>query len=287
VNPAARGLVAAACASAALSASAAGLSVSNYVDIGDAIVDMLDTSPLAFSTMLLGLNAAPQAVRASLTAPPARWQAFSTPCPGGGSISGSVADRDASGDLSVQDRFTTVFNSCRIDDQVIGGSSEFVVSAHRIDGALETVELEFLFHRFGTEAMRWTGRAHASLQTDARSGSEQYAVTYRDLAVTRGAHAYRWNFRLETHRPPLGDHTMEINGSLTAEQEALRLAQNDAFVGAPGRPPRSGLLTATDTDGDRLEVEAGAQRYRYRFYARHNAGDLPDSSSLSKPHQSR
>ena len=53
---------------------------------------------------------------------------------------------------------------------------------------------------------------------------------------------------------------------------------------APGGKPRAGLLTATDADGDRLEVEveAGRRLYRYRLYSRGNRGDKPDSRSQSK-----
>ena len=51
---------------------------------------------------------------------------------------------------------------------------------------------------------------------------------------------------------------------------------------APGGKPRAGLLTATDADGDRLEVEADRRLYRYRLYSRGNRGDKPDSRSQSK-----
>ena len=53
---------------------------------------------------------------------------------------------------------------------------------------------------------------------------------------------------------------------------------------APGGKPRAGLLTATDADGDRLEVEAGRRLYRYRFFARGNRGDTPGSHRQSKSH---
>ena len=269
---------------ASAAASAAGLAPANYVEVGDTIVDMLDTSVLAFSTMLLGQINAPRPVLATFTPERARSQSFSTPCPGGGSVSTRIADRDASGDVSVRDRFVTVFHACRIDNETLSGSSEFVIAADRTLNGVETTELEFRFHHLGSDTMRWNGAARAVLRSDLKSGAEQYAVAYQDLAVTRGARAMRWNFTLETQHPPLGDHTAQINGSLMLDRAIVRMVQNDPFVVAPGGKPRAGLLTATDAKGDRLEVEAGRRVYRYRFYASGKRGDAPDSSSQSKPH---
>ena len=265
-------------------ASAAGLAPTNYVEVGDTIVDMLDTSVLAFSTMLMSRADAPRPVLASFVATPAHTQSFSMPCPGGGSVSSSMVDRDASGDVSVRDRFVTVFHACRIDAETLTGSSEFVIAANRTLNGVETTELEFRFRHLGSDAMRWNGTARAVLRSDLKNGAERYTVTYQDTAVTRGARAMRWCFTLATQHPPLGDHTAQIDGSLTLEHELVQMVQNDPFVIAPGGKPRAGLLTATDADGDRLEVEAGRRLYRYRYYARGNRGDTPDSHSQSKPH---
>ena len=265
-------------------ASAAGLAPANYVEVGDTIVDMLDTSVLAFSTMLMSRADAPRPVLASFVATPAHTQSFSMPCPGGGSVSSSMVDRDASGDVSVRDRFVTVFHACRIDAETLTGSSEFVIAANRTLNGVETTELEFRFRHLGSDAMRWNGTARAVLRSDLKNGAERYTVTYQDMAVTRGARAMRWCFTLATQHPPLGDHTAQIDGSLTLEHELVQMVQNDPFVIAPGGKPRAGLLTATDADGDRLEVEAGRRLYRYRYYARGNRGDTPDSHSQSKPH---
>ena len=191
---------------AAGTASAAGLTPANYVEVGDTIVDMLDTSVLAFSTMLMSQADATRPVLASYVVTAAHTQSFSMSCPGGGTIGSSMADRDASGDVSVRDRFVTVFHACRIDNETLTGSSEFVIAANRTLNGVETTELEFRFRHLGSDAMRWDGTA------------------------------------------------------------------------------RAGLLTATDADGDRLEVEAGRRLYRYRYYARGNRGDTPDSQSQSKPH---
>lgn len=281
----ARAFAALVCALATGIAIAAGLTPANYVAVGDTIVDMLDTSALAYSTLMLGLDDtrdAPHAPVARLAAGP---QTFSAACPGGGSVSGSIADRDASGDLSVNDRFVTQFNACRIDREVFTGSSEFVVVAHRIHNGVETTELAFRFHDLGSDTMRWNGPARAVLSTDAKTGGERYTVSYHDLAVARGAQPYRWNFTLTVQRPPLGDHTAQIAGSMAVDHAVLQLQQDELFVITPGGRPRSGQVTASDAEGERLQVEAGTYRYRYRFFARGNGGDLADSSSQSKPHR--
>lgn len=268
---------------------AAGLAVANYVEVGDTIVDMLDTSGLAFSTLLLGRADTAPVRRAAFSplTPTPRSQPFEAPCPAGGSVSGRAMDRDASGDLSVQDRFVTVFKNCGIDQEVVTGSSEFTITAHRDEGPAEVTELEFRFRDLGTEALRWTGPAKIVLRSDRRTGSEHYVVSYRDLVVTRSQHTYRWNFRLEVHRPPLGNHTASVDGSMGIGRTLLRLAQDDVFVLAPDGAPRSGQLTATDAEGNRLQVEAGRWRYSYRFFSRANRGDSPDSASQSKAHPGR
>jgi hypothetical protein len=280
-----RALGAWACALAGGTAAAAGLTLANYVAVGDTIVDMLDTSALAYSTVMLGLDDALDPPRAPVARLPAGPQTFSAPCPGGGSVSGRIADRDASGDLSVNDRFETQFNACRIDREVVTGRSEFVIVAHRLHNGVETTELAFRFHDLGSDTMRWNGPARAVLSTDAKSGGERYAVSYHDLAVARGAQPYRWNFTLTVQRPPLGDHTAQIAGSMAVDHAVLQLQQDELFVIAPSGRPRTGQITASDADGDRLQVEAGSYRYRYRFFARGNGGDVADSSSQSKPHR--
>lgn len=269
---------------AAAALAAGGLTPGNYVEVGDTIVDMLDTSALAYSTMLLGKAAAPRPVLATFTTGTAPSESFRTPCPGGGSVSGTIFDRDASGDVSVHDRFVTEFDACRIDNELVTGRSEFVIASHRVEQDREITELEFRFHDLGGDAMRWNGSARARLRADSKTGGERYTVTYQDLLVTRGAQTTRWSFTLDTQRPPLGDRTTRISGSMTLDHAVLRLAQDEAFVIAPGGKPRSGRLTATDADGDRLEIEAGRRRYRYRFFGQGNAGETPDAHSQSKPH---
>lgn len=280
--------IAALCAAAAMAAHAApGITPDNYIEIGDSVVDMLDTSGLAYSTMMLGRNDTARPHRAAFNARTPRPEPFDTPCPGGGSISGSVLDRDASGDLSVQDRFITVFQACHIDSQVVSGSSEFTVMAHRFEGETEVTELAFRFTALGTDALRWSGPANVVLRADLKNGSEEVVVTYRDLAVMRGTQATRWNFRLEMQRPPIGDHTARIDGAMTLGRAVLHLVQHEIFVLAPGGTPYAGLLAVIDTSDDRLEVEAGRRRYRYRYFDHANRSDTPDSSAQSKLHRVR
>ncbi|MEP7295258.1 MAG: hypothetical protein ABI702_03655 [Burkholderiales bacterium] len=277
-------LAAAALAVLSGAAPAAGLTPANYVEVGDTIVDMLDTSVLAFSTMLISRVDTPRPMLASFAAVSTHTQSFTMPCPGGGSVASRMVDRDASGDVSVRDRFVTVFHACRIDGETLSGSSEFVIAANRTLNGVETTELEFRFRQLGSDAMRWDGAARAVLRSDLKSGAEQYTVTYQDMAVVRGARAMRWRLTMATQHPPLGDHTAQIDGALVLEHDTVQLVQNDPFVIAPGGKPRAGLLTATDAGDDRLEVEAGRRFYRYRFYARGNRTDTPDSHSQSKPH---
>ena len=71
---------------------------------------------------------------------------------------------------------------------------------------------------------------------------------------------------------------------MTLGHDVLRLVQDEPFVVTPGGQPRAGQLSATDADGDRLEVVAGRRRYQYRFFAHGNRGVVPDSSSQSKLH---
>jgi hypothetical protein len=285
MNRHAGALLAALCAVGNAATAAPGLTRDNYVDVGDTIVDMLDASAFAFSSLALGQIGPPRAMRVSFANPSFHTQPFSATCPGGGTVKGSIADRDASGDLSVQDRFVTVFDACRIGAETITGSSEFVIAAHRIDGNVETTELAFRFHRLGSDAMRWTGPARAVLTSDAQTGAEHCAITYERLTVARGARNYRWSFTLSVRRTPMADRTAQIAGAMTVEHDLLQLHQDDPFVIAAGGRARAGQLTATDADGDRLEVEAAPYRYRYRYFAHDHRGEAPDSSSQSRPHQ--
>jgi hypothetical protein len=281
--PLATALCAAATAPTA-GAAAAGLTLANYVDAADTLVDVVQTRSFTFSALMLGrLDDAAQPRLASLTALPdaPRSETTHMPCPGGGSVTGRITDRDASGSMSVQDRFVTVFNACHIGDEVMSGSSEFTITAHHFNGKVETTELQFRFKSLGSEAMRWTGQATALVQIDDKTGAERYTVNYRDLAVTRGTHAYRWTFTVEERRPPLGEHTVRINGTMTFEQAPLQLVQEEPFVLNVHGVARSGSLTATDPQGDRVQVDATPRRYRYRYFDHGNVGSAPDAMSQS------
>ena len=282
-------LAAAALAATGASAATPGLDATGFVEVGDTVVDMLDACGLALASWAMS-GAAQVGPRPAAFGPPRavpRSEPFEAACPGGGSVRGRFVDRDASGDLSVQDRFVTVFDDCRVDGEVVTGSSDFVVAARREDGREDVVELDFRFHDLGSAAMRWTGAARIALATDRRSGAERYVVAWRDLLVQRGARSYRLGLQLEARVPPLGDMTMRVDGPMWIGTLALKLAQDEPFVMAPGSPPRTGLLTASDARGARLQVEAGRWRYAYRYFARGNAGVVPDSSSQSEPHSRR
>ena len=281
------GLGALACAQAAT-----GLTASNFVDVGDSMSEMLDTSGLAFSTMLMGsLAVQPSARAASFGGRGAagaigRPETFKRDCPGGGTARIDVLDTDAGGDLSIGDSFKINFDACVLEGSAISGRSEFVVAGHRFEGGSEVTELDFRFHGLGSSQMRWTGAARAALRSDLRRGTESYVVTYRDLVVTRDAHTMRWNFSIDMVRPPIGDQVAKIDGAMTVDGIALRLRQDEPFVIAVDGHPRSGQVSATDAHAARLEIEAGRRWYAYRLFRATNTSVTPDAASQSKPYRS-
>ena len=269
-----------------------GLAATNFVDVGDSVVEILDTSGLAFSTMMMGSAATAPSARtvsfrdsgAPALAPFDRHQTFKRACPGGGRVAIDVLDADINGDLSVGDTFKVTFESCVIEGNAVSGRSEFAVAAHRFEGHREITELDFRFSELGSSQMRWTGAAHAALRSDLQRGTESYVVTYRDLAVTRGPHAMRWNFSVDMVRPPIGEQISRVKGAVTVDGLPLRLRQDEPFaIGTDGHP-RSGQLTASDKHGARLQIEALRRWYAYRFFAPGNPGEKPDAASQSKPY---
>ncbi|MES2098248.1 MAG: hypothetical protein V4569_00360 [Pseudomonadota bacterium] len=270
--------------------AAPGLTTVNFVDIGDSVSQVLDTSGLAFSTMMMGSAAMlPSPRNASFGAPAkfARPEKFKRACPGGGEVTIDVLDADAGGDLSVGDRFKIDFKSCVIEGDTVSGHSEFVVAAHRFEGMNEITELDFRFDALGSAKMRWTGTARAALRSDLRRGTESYVVTYRDLAVTRGSHAMRWSFSVDMVRPPIGNQLAGVKGTMIVDGLALQLRQDEPFVIAVDGHPSSGQLTASDKHGARLQIEALRRRYAYRLFRASNGGETPDAASESKPYGSR
>ena len=200
-------LFAALLSAAAASAQPAttGITPENYVDIGDAVADMLNNSGINLSR----LNVARAEDRPPTFSPPGSLpfslpsQPFRVRCPGGGAIEGRVADNDANGNLSPQDRFVTVYQACKLVGEPLSRRSEFTVKRHVVNGSLETTELAFHFDALGTPAMRWSGDATMVLTTDHAHDDESYAVTYHHLAVTRGTNTTCWDFTLEMTRPSM------------------------------------------------------------------------------------
>lgn len=273
--------------------AAPGLTVDNFVDVGDSVSQLLDTSGLAFSTMLMGATGTPPSPRnaafsaSDVPAARARPQKFRRPCPGGGEVLVDVLDADAGGDLSIGDRFKLAFEACVVDGDTVSGRSEFVVAAHRFEGMTELTELNFRFEALGSAQMRWTGMASAALRSDLQRGTESYVVTYRDLAVARGAHAMRWNFSVDMVRPPIGDQLARVEGAMTVDGLPLQLRQDEPFVIGVDGHPRSGQVTATDRQGARLQIEALRRRYAFRFFRSNNDGESADATSESKPYGGR
>lgn len=267
-----------------------GLSVANFSEVGDGITDMLNTSGLTIAT--LGVSAAGSRAarphRASIGARAAdQAQTVESPCPGGGSVSVTGIDTDASGELSAGDRFATVFNTCVVDGGVMTGRSSFVVSAHRFDGSAEVLEFDFNCEDLGTEDLRWTGLAHLVLRSDLKRGTEHFRVTYRDLAVTHGTRRMRWNFSLDVIRPPIGSGVAGIDGEASIDEVHLTLRQDDVFVVSDNGLPGAGQLTAYDDHGARLQVKAGRRRYAYRLFLPANPGSLPDAAAPGRLYPQR
>ncbi len=268
-----------------------GLDLANFSEVGDGITDMLNTSGLTIAALEVG-SAGSRAAglrRASIEAlaPDDATQTVENPCPGGGSVSVSTTDVDASGDLSAGDRFTSVFKSCAVDGGVMTGRSGFVVSAHRIEGSAEVVEFDFNCEDLGTKDLRWSGLAHLVLRSDLKRGTEHYRVTYRDLAVTHGARRMRWNFSLDVVRPPIGSGVAGVDGEASIDGIHLTLRQDEVFVVSSSGLPASGQVTAYDGHGARLQVEAGRRRYAYRLFLAGNAGAVPDAAAPGRPYLER
>jgi hypothetical protein len=270
-----------------------GLTTANFVEVGDSVSQLLDTTGLAFSTMMLGSTEVPPSPHyAGFRAPgspaaPARPQKFKRACPGGGELMIDVLDTDAGGDLSVGDRLKIDFKSCGVEGDTVNGHSEFVVAAHRFEGMNEITELDFRFDALGSAQMRWTGAAHAALRSDLRRGTESYVVTYQDLAVTRGSHAMRWSFSVDMVRPPVGNQLASVKGAMTVDGLPLKLRQDEPFVIGVDGHPGSGQVTASDKQGVRLQIEARRHRYAYRFFRAGNDGETADATSQSKAYGSR
>jgi hypothetical protein len=273
--------------------AATGLTTTNFVDVADAVSEMLDTSGLAFSTMMMGSVALPPPAHAAsfggrgAAGTLAKPQTFKRTCPGGGSARIDVVDTDAGGELSIGDSFKLHFESCVLEGSAISGRSEFVVAGHRFEGGSEVTELDFRFEALGSSEMRWTGTARAALRSDLLRGTESYVVTYHDLAVTRGAHAMRWNFSVDMVRPPIGNQVAKVAGTMTVDGMTLRLRQDEPFVIGGDGHPRSGQVSARDRYGVRIEIEALRRWYAYRLFRAANAGVIPDAASQSKPYGAR
>jgi hypothetical protein len=268
-------------------AAARGLDSTNFVDVGDSVTDMLDTSALSFATMMMMSSAAMDTARprhAAFQPPQAAVAAptFTSPCPNGGQLRTTVVDADADGELSAGDRFVTQFESCAIAGDVMTGRSEFVVTTHRFDGGNEITELDFRFKDLGSAAMRWNGAARAALRSNLQRGTESFVATYLDLAVSRGPHSMRWSFSLDVVRPPFGNALATLAGAMRIDGVPVRLRQDEPFALAGDGFPREGQLTLSDDEGASLQVEAGRRRYTYRLY---RAGrDTPDATSQSRPY---
>jgi hypothetical protein len=262
------------------------LTADNFSDVADAVLETLDTSAMTLSTLMLGQIDIPprHPWLARIMSPIAHARSFNLDCPRGGSVKGRLADRDRSEDLSERDRFVTTFSQCQFETgDPVGGRSEFVVTAHRLEGPFDVTELDCRFDELGTQALRWSGPASVVLHTDMRSGAERRVTTYRNLTARRGTLTYGWTLSVDTQYSPLGDYTARIDGTLTAPGLGpLTLRQDEPFtVGADGSP-RTGRLTVTAVQGGRLRLEANGTGYGIAYFGKDNPGDVPDAQSTRR-----
>jgi hypothetical protein len=264
------------------------LDTRNFVEVGDAIVDLLDASGVTLAAVTIGSSgAAAAAVAQTASLRPARPRleprAQESACPGGGRVRVTAFDADGSEDLSPGDRVASVFEQCAIDGSVIRGRSEFVVRARRLEGKTQATELDFEFADFGTAHLHWSGRAHLRLVTTLPYRGEHYRVSYSDLRVQLGERAMRWDFVLDVLLPPIGGPTVSFDGPVAIDALRLRFHQDEAFAVAERGWPRSGRLTAADERGARLQLEAEGEHYAYRLYGAGTDEGPPEAVSQSRP----
>jgi hypothetical protein len=276
-----------ACCTAAAAAPGPHLTKSNFKEVGDAITDLLDMRMLAMAHLVISQrNPVPAPHRASFgrREQPAQDIAFETDCAAGGSVTGTIIDSDADGTVSPGDRFATSFHGCRFDadGEAYTGRSGFTVSRHVTDETDELTEFHYRFDDFGTESLRWAGAAHVAFQSNRRTGGDHVVVDYIDLTVQRRARAWLWNVRFDIWRSPVGDRTTSMSGALSLGRLSLKLAQIEPFFSPRGATPQAGLLTANDTEGNLLHVDASESRDRYRYFRHGDEGTTPSAVHYRK-----
>lgn len=267
--------------------TATGLGPSNFVDVGDGLADLIDSSGLSFSTLLVGAAALPAARPPGLTAALTARRPGKQRCPDGGSVQARLHDLDRSGGLSVGDEVDTIFKACVVEGRAVSGRSRYRFAGHRLEGTAEITELEIRVDQMGWTELRWTGQARLAIHSEGERGSGRYAVDYRDLDVRHGPHRMRWNFRLEVERDAFGSQTVRFEGSTLVDAVPLRLRQAEPFAIQRGGYPGAGRLVATDDQGGRLEVEAGRRRYAFGWFGAGNDGATPDVESQSRAYARR
>jgi hypothetical protein len=72
---------------------------------------------------------------------------------------------------------------------------------------------------------------------------------------------------------------------MAVDHAVLQLPAGRAVRDRAEWQPRTGQITASDADGERLQVEARQLPLPLPLFARGNRGDVADSSSQSKPHR--
>ncbi len=247
------------------------LTQQNFTEVAKGIVDLFDMRMLAMANLVIVGPLAPTGVhRVSIheSRPPAIYS-FRAVCPAGGTVTGAITDADRDDTMSTGDSFAANFHLCRVsvEGEVFTGSSQFEVTQHVIDESFELTEFQYRFDRLGTESLRWDGSAHVTMREARRTGADQVVVDYLDLAVDRWAQPWRWSFRLDIWRSPLGVRTARLDGRVSVGQLALLVEQQEPFVFSSGTEPRAGRLITSDPGGNQLRIDGGENGYLFSWRA--------------------
>lgn len=186
------------------------------------------------------------------------------PCESGGSVSVVLNDADGNEDYSAGDSWTESYNNCSMGGLTInGGGSVSVRSA-----SASAMDLSLSVNQLSMDGMMMNGPARIQVASVASGVSATITFAGVTLAssgaetLTLGA-AVALTFNSSTEAV-----TAAFNGPVAYGADSFWFAQSAAFALPAGKGvPRSGSLTVSDKDGDRVVVSGSASGLTYTFYA--------------------
>lgn len=279
------------------------LTPGNYASVGADVVKVLDAAGFAS----LAVGAIPVALRGvsdgsaargrRLLLMPAVWASLpppheqhldvypiGEPCAEGGYTTGSIFDRDGNGVLSTGDAVVMSYVGCGMGGEVVSGDQSMSVIGLVSFGPVQAAELEFIFGNLGNQALRYSGAVRVVLTIDGATGTEQLAMAFREMLVSLGGRTYHWGFTATYRRTSSGMDSASFAGHLGMDGQTFMLRQPAPFTFSEEGLPAGGHVAVIDADGDRLEVEAGQNRYLFRYFSIDNLGNLPDAQSDGPPY---